>query len=114
MLTHHHLDHTGSAADLAAATGARVLAGALDAPYIRGTAPAPEPEFTPAERRLFEGVMAGLPAAGTPPPRPVEVDPRPRGGHRVPATLGRAGPGGGPARAGGAGCEECGYAAVHP
>ncbi|WP_329152063.1 MBL fold metallo-hydrolase [Streptomyces sp. NBC_01456] len=74
VLTHHHLDHMGSAADLAAATGARVLAGALDAPYIRGTAPAPEPEFTPAERQLYEGVTAGLTSAGTPPLRPAEVE----------------------------------------
>ncbi|WP_432002081.1 MBL fold metallo-hydrolase [Streptomyces sioyaensis] len=74
VLTHYHLDHMGAAADLVAATGARVLAGALEAPYIRGTAPAPAPEFTPAERTLHEGVMADLAAAGIPPLRPVEVD----------------------------------------
>ncbi|MFI1739033.1 MBL fold metallo-hydrolase [Streptomyces sioyaensis] len=74
VLTHCHLDHMGAAADLVAATGARVLAGALEAPYIRGTAPAPEPELTPAERPLHEGIMADLTAAGTPPLRPVEVD----------------------------------------
>ncbi|WP_235093069.1 MBL fold metallo-hydrolase [Streptomyces sp. A1-5] len=41
VLTHCHMDHMGSAADLVAATGARVLAGALDAPYISGTLPEP-------------------------------------------------------------------------
>ncbi|MEV7377114.1 MBL fold metallo-hydrolase [Streptomyces lydicus] len=74
VLTHSHADHTGSAADLVAATGARVLAGALDAPYIRGAAPEPPPVLTPAERPLHERITADLAAAGGPPPRPVEVD----------------------------------------
>ncbi|MFG2832128.1 MBL fold metallo-hydrolase [Streptomyces sp. NPDC048434] len=74
VLTHFHLDHMGSAADLAAATGARVLAGALDAPYIRGTAPEPTPVPTPMELTLHERVMADLAAAGTPPLRHAEVD----------------------------------------
>ncbi len=42
VLTHSHIDHMGSAADLVEATGARVLAGAADAPVIRGTAPEPQ------------------------------------------------------------------------
>ncbi|MFG2288131.1 MBL fold metallo-hydrolase [Streptomyces sp. NPDC048595] len=74
VLTHFHLDHMGSAADLVAATGARVLAGALDAPYIRGTAPEPAPALTAAERRLHEGITADLAAAGVPPLRPTAVD----------------------------------------
>ncbi|WP_407286146.1 MBL fold metallo-hydrolase [Streptomyces sp. BP-8] len=74
VLTHSHLDHMGSAADLVAATGARVLAGALDAPYIRGTAPEPVPAFTATERTLYEGIMADLAAAGVPPLRPTAVD----------------------------------------
>lgn len=74
VLTHCHMDHMGSAADLAAATGARVLAGALDAPYIRGTAPEPTPVLAPAERSLHEGVMADLAASGMPALRPAEVD----------------------------------------
>ncbi|MFI9049814.1 MBL fold metallo-hydrolase [Streptomyces sp. NPDC053427] len=74
VLTHSHLDHTGSAADLVAATGARVLAGALDAPYIRGTAPEPPPALTPAERPLHDGITAQFAAAQVPPPSPVQVD----------------------------------------
>ncbi|MFI0262218.1 MBL fold metallo-hydrolase [Streptomyces sp. NPDC017056] len=74
VLTHSHIDHMGSAADLVAATGARVLAGAADAPYIRGTAPEPPPVYTPAEQALHEQVMAGIAETGTPPLRHVEVD----------------------------------------
>ncbi|MFI6444630.1 MBL fold metallo-hydrolase [Kitasatospora sp. NPDC050543] len=74
VLTHSHLDHTGSAADLVAATGARVLAGSLDAPVIRGAAAEAEPVYTAQERVLHEQVMAGFAAAGIQSPRPVTVD----------------------------------------
>ena len=67
MLTHSHSDHIGSAADLVAATGAQVLAGALDAPVIRGTAPEPPPVLTAAERPLYDGIMAGFAASELPP-----------------------------------------------
>lgn len=36
VLTHQHVDHAGGAAELAAATGAEVLAHRLDAPAIEG------------------------------------------------------------------------------
>ncbi|MFG2140590.1 MBL fold metallo-hydrolase [Streptomyces sp. NPDC048650] len=74
LLTHSHLDHIGSAADLVAATGARVLAGALDAPVIRGTAAEPPPRLTERERPLHEGIMAEFAAARVPPAAPVGVD----------------------------------------
>ncbi|MFI0709254.1 MBL fold metallo-hydrolase [Streptomyces inhibens] len=74
VLTHSHMDHMGSAADLVAATGARVLAGAPDAPYISGTAPEPWPALTAAEQTLHDGIMANLATAGVPPLRHVEVD----------------------------------------
>ncbi|MER7399423.1 MBL fold metallo-hydrolase [Streptomyces sp. NPDC000151] len=74
VLTHSHLDHTGSAADLVAATGATVLAGAPDAPVIRGAAPEPEPVPTATERVLHEKIMADLAESGVEPPRPVAVD----------------------------------------
>lgn len=71
VLTHHHEDHTGSAADLAAATGAQVLAHPLDAPVIRGEAEPPEPDLSDApdwERDLW----AAKPAL--PPAPPCAVD----------------------------------------
>lgn len=71
VLTHHHEDHTGSAADLVAACGAQVLAHPLDAPVIRGeVAPSP-PDLSDApewERQLW----AAKPAL--PPAPPCRVD----------------------------------------
>ncbi|GAA4185841.1 MBL fold metallo-hydrolase [Streptosporangium oxazolinicum] len=74
VLTHSHLDHMGSAADLVAATGADVLAGAADAPFIRGTLPEPEPAFTTSERVFYEQIAAGLAEANLPPLLNVGVD----------------------------------------
>ena len=70
LLTHSHVDHTGSAADLAAATGARVLAGAADAPFVRGDAPEPGWPMSASERALAERIGAGALA----PAPPVAVD----------------------------------------
>lgn len=74
VLTHSHFDHMGSAADLVEATGARVLAGAVDAPCIRGTAPEPQPVHTEPERALREQIMAGFSAADARSLRHVPVD----------------------------------------
>ncbi|MCX4845591.1 MBL fold metallo-hydrolase [Streptomyces sp. NBC_00893] len=74
VLTHSHIDHMGSAADLVEATGARVLAGAVDAPFIRGTAPEPQPVYTVPERTLHEQIMAGFAEADVRPPQHVPVD----------------------------------------
>ncbi|MFG2221658.1 MBL fold metallo-hydrolase [Streptomyces sp. NPDC048644] len=74
MLTHSHIDHMGSAADLVAATGATVLAGADDVPYISGAAPEPVPPLSPTEQALYEGIFAGFAEAGLPPLRHVGVD----------------------------------------
>ncbi|MEU9123825.1 MBL fold metallo-hydrolase [Streptomyces sp. NPDC048506] len=74
VITHSHVDHMGSAADLVDATGARVLAGALEAPYMRGDAPEPPVVLTAAERQLHERIMADFATAGVPPLRHVEVD----------------------------------------
>ncbi len=66
ILTHFHEDHVGSAADLAARSGARVLAHRADALVIRGEMPGPPPEYTAEEQVLHEQIVAaagGLPAA---------------------------------------------------
>jgi glyoxylase-like metal-dependent hydrolase (beta-lactamase superfamily II) len=43
VLTHYHLDHRGAVNELRAATGARVLVHASEAPYFRGHQPYPNP-----------------------------------------------------------------------
>ncbi|MEV5507488.1 MBL fold metallo-hydrolase [Streptomyces orinoci] len=73
FLTHYHFDHTGSAAELAAATGAEILAGAADAPVIRGEAPEVPIAFAGDwERELFATVQAQL--TEVPAPTPCRVD----------------------------------------
>lgn len=42
LITHYHFDHTGSLADLKSLSGAEVVAGTGDVPYIQGEKP-PEP-----------------------------------------------------------------------
>ncbi|MYS23331.1 MULTISPECIES: MBL fold metallo-hydrolase [unclassified Streptomyces] len=69
VLTHAHSDHTGSAAALAAATGARVAAGAADADAVRGSAQVPPPVLEQDwERALYERITPGVTQA---PPAPV-------------------------------------------
>jgi glyoxylase-like metal-dependent hydrolase (beta-lactamase superfamily II) len=72
VLTHRHVDHAGSAAEIAALTGAPVYAGRADAPLIRSGEAGPQPVFTATEEALFARVGAGLPAA--PPPCRVDVE----------------------------------------
>ncbi|MFI9200878.1 MBL fold metallo-hydrolase [Streptomyces sp. NPDC053048] len=60
VITHAHMDHVGSAAELAAATGARILAGAGDAAVIRGEAPEPPPVLQEWEVPIFESVGESL------------------------------------------------------
>jgi glyoxylase-like metal-dependent hydrolase (beta-lactamase superfamily II) len=72
ILTHFHQDHVGSAADLAARSGARVLAHHVDAPVIRGEMPGPAPDFTPEEQALREQIAAA--ASGLPSAPPCRVD----------------------------------------
>jgi glyoxylase-like metal-dependent hydrolase (beta-lactamase superfamily II) len=43
LITHYHYDHTGNLARLKRESGARVAAGAEDAPFIRGDIPAARP-----------------------------------------------------------------------
>ncbi|MFF0156740.1 MBL fold metallo-hydrolase [Streptomyces sp. NPDC005263] len=71
VLTHFHEDHVGGAGELAALTGAEVLAHHLDAPVVRGEAPGPPPVFEDWERPLHEEAVRHLPRGDF--PRPSKV-----------------------------------------
>jgi glyoxylase-like metal-dependent hydrolase (beta-lactamase superfamily II) len=68
VLTHGHVDHCGSAAELYDTTGAPVLAGAGDAAVIRGEAAMPPPALEDWERPILERVSADLPDVAPPVP----------------------------------------------
>ncbi len=70
MLTHGHVDHIGSAAELRESTGAAVMAGACDAAAIRGETVMPPPVFEDWEIPIHERVSVGLPDVAP----PVRVD----------------------------------------
>lgn len=63
LLTHAHDDHTGSAAALAARTGARIVAPRDDAPVITRDRPGPAPQLADWEIPLFKQVMPNVPQA---------------------------------------------------
>jgi glyoxylase-like metal-dependent hydrolase (beta-lactamase superfamily II) len=69
VLTHGHADHAGSAAEVSAWTGAAVLAGQADAPFLRAGAPLPAPDLVGWERPLYDQVTRQLPATPVPPVR---------------------------------------------
>ncbi|WP_053851385.1 MBL fold metallo-hydrolase [Streptomyces sp. NRRL B-24085] len=74
VLTHFHEDHVGGAGELAAMTGAEVLAHRLDAPFVRGEAPGPPPVFEDWELPLHAEAQRHLPQGGfTRPPRLTEL-----------------------------------------
>ncbi|MCX2185467.1 MBL fold metallo-hydrolase [Streptomyces sp. SKN60] len=66
VLTHGHRDHVGAAGELADRFGAEILAHALDAPYVRGELPVPEPDLLDWERPIHEH---GLTSPEAPPTR---------------------------------------------
>jgi glyoxylase-like metal-dependent hydrolase (beta-lactamase superfamily II) len=71
ILTHAHVDHVGSAREIAAWGDVTVLAHRADAPVIRGRAALPAPRLTDWEKPIFERANAQLPPG---PPAPVRVD----------------------------------------
>jgi glyoxylase-like metal-dependent hydrolase (beta-lactamase superfamily II) len=73
VLTHFHDDHAGSAAELASRSGAPILVGRGDAPFVRGEAPGPPPVVTPAEQALYAVATADVrPAPAVPVVEPVD------------------------------------------
>jgi glyoxylase-like metal-dependent hydrolase (beta-lactamase superfamily II) len=66
VLTHGHVDHIGSAAELREATGATVMAGAGDAAEIRAGSAVPPAVFEDWEVPIHQRVSAGLPDAAPP------------------------------------------------
>jgi len=70
VLTHGHVDHSGSAGELHEATAAPVFAGAGDAAAIRTGAALPPAVFEDWEVPIYQRVSVGLP--DTAPPVPVE------------------------------------------
>jgi glyoxylase-like metal-dependent hydrolase (beta-lactamase superfamily II) len=69
-LTHGHVDHSGSAAELHEATGAPVFAGAGDADAIQAGSALPPAVFEDWEIPIYQRVSAGLPDTAP----PVRVD----------------------------------------
>jgi glyoxylase-like metal-dependent hydrolase (beta-lactamase superfamily II) len=78
ILTHYHDDHRGSAADLAAATGAQVVASRADATVIRGEQPQTPPILMDFERPIFDAVTPLVPSVA-----PVPVDQEVEDGDRT-------------------------------
>ncbi|MFJ3215527.1 MBL fold metallo-hydrolase [Kitasatospora sp. NPDC086801] len=72
VLTHHHEDHTGSAAELARRRGAEVVAHRLEAPVVRREQPAAPPVLSPFEQELWDGLPPIQPAEPCPVHREVE------------------------------------------
>jgi glyoxylase-like metal-dependent hydrolase (beta-lactamase superfamily II) len=68
VLTHGHVDHCGSAAELQDATGASVFAGAGDSREIRNGVAMPQPVFEDWEIPIHQRVSVGLPEAAPPVP----------------------------------------------
>ncbi|HKC29936.1 MAG TPA: MBL fold metallo-hydrolase [Jatrophihabitans sp.] len=69
VLTHFHDDHVGAAAEIADWGDVEIVAHQADAPFIRGDAPGPLPNFTDEERIIHAQV-----AGEVPPAPPVRVD----------------------------------------
>ncbi|MQS14009.1 MBL fold metallo-hydrolase [Streptomyces kaniharaensis] len=72
VLTHHHPDHTGSAAELARRWDAEVVAHRLDAPVIRGEQEPQPPMLSPFEQEIWDGLPPMPPAEPCPVHREVE------------------------------------------
>lgn len=85
VVTHHHVDHTGSLAALAERTGAKTYVHTLDAPVVRGDRPPPGPNRATLAGRLIGPLIASLPANRQ---RPARVDQELNDGDTLPAAGG--------------------------
>ena len=68
VLTHHHVDHLGTVAELQSLTGASTLAHAAEADVVRGKKPPEPPVLSREEKLVFEELSKGMPPA-----QPAEV-----------------------------------------
>jgi glyoxylase-like metal-dependent hydrolase (beta-lactamase superfamily II) len=80
LLTHFHVDHVGSAAEIAAWGDIAVYAHGADAPVIRGDAAGAAPTLADWEQVLLRQVRAHVPQD---PPAPVRVDHEIQDGERI-------------------------------
>jgi glyoxylase-like metal-dependent hydrolase (beta-lactamase superfamily II) len=63
VLTHCHLDHMGTAAELQRLTAVPTMVHGLDAPIVRGEAVVAEPQLSDWERQLYEQIAGNMPDA---------------------------------------------------
>ena len=73
VLTHYHVDHAGSAAEIAAWGGVQICAHRADAPFVRGEAVGPAPVLADWERPLYARVVGDGPAP-TPPQARIDIE----------------------------------------
>ena len=81
VITHHHVDHTGSLAALVEATGAQVYIHPLDAPIVRGERPVPGPNPKSILGKIVHPLIARLPAYRL---EPAKVDQEVQDGDTLP------------------------------
>jgi glyoxylase-like metal-dependent hydrolase (beta-lactamase superfamily II) len=74
ILTHFHRDHTGSVAELARRTGARVVAHPADAPIVEGRVQPSRPQLTELEHPLAEMLLGDVANLPGPQPEAVRID----------------------------------------
>src|SRR3972149_5807049 len=88
-ITHHHVDHTGSLAALAEASGAAVYGHPADAPIVRGEKPVPGPNPKSIAGKVLGPIITRLPAYRL---QPAKVDQEVPDGDELPVAGGlRAG-----------------------
>ena len=84
-ITHHHVDHTGSLAALAEATGAAVYVHPADAPIVRGEKPVPGPNPKSIVGKVLGPLITRLPAYRL---QPAKVDHEVQDGEELPVAGG--------------------------